>query len=133
MSLKDFFNKLFHRKAAPEQKTEQSTGSAPAAGKPQRLKKTCKNCGKTFSYDPAWDHIPNYCRDCREQFIREKEEKQRAGEPKKIRRKCRECGRFFSFPSTLEHYPRYCSNCRKQHKAAMKARFSRGKGEQAGS
>ena len=58
-----------------------------------RMKKTCKNCGKAFSVDPAWEHIPNYCRDCRQKFAREKEERQRAGMERKITRKCRNCGK----------------------------------------
>ena len=90
-----------------------------------RLTKNCRKCGKPFPYDPAWEHIPNYCRDCRKGFVQEKEEKQRAGAPRKIRRKCKACGNFFSFPNTLEHYPNYCNNCRKRHKAELKAKYPR--------
>ena len=79
-----------------------------------------------FSYDPAWEFIPNYCKDCKKKFAQEKEEKQRAGAPRKIKRKCKECGKFFTFPNTLPHYPNYCPNCRKTHQAAMKAKYSRG-------
>ena len=122
--IKGFFHK--------QEKQEPETAPAPSAqpsgtASSARLKKTCKKCGKTFSYDPAWDHIPNYCKDCRQQFAREKEEKQRAGAPRKIKRKCRECGKFFTFPSTLPHYPNYCSNCRKAHQASMKAKYNRKK------
>ena len=93
----------------------------PAQGK---QKKACKKCGKLFTYDPSWEHIPNYCKACKQEFVREKEEKQRAGEPRKIRRKCKQCGRFFTFPNTLAHYPNYCPNCRKQHQAAMKEKYT---------
>ena len=40
-------------------------------------------------YDPSWDHIPNYCKDCKKKFTAEKEEKQRTGAPRKIKRKCK--------------------------------------------
>lgn len=117
MSILDRLKNLF-RKPAPPAKPEET---APAA----KPKKTCKKCGKTFSYDPSWEFIPNYCKDCKKQFAQEKEEKQRAGAPRKIKRKCKECGKYFTFPNTLAHYPNYCPNCRKTHQAAMKARYSR--------
>ena len=119
MSLFEKLKNLF-RKPAPQKKTE------PEAEKLSvRPKKACKKCGKMFSYDPSWDFIPNYCKDCKKQFAIEKEEKQRAGAPRKIRRKCRECGKFFTFPNTIPHYPNYCPNCRKTHQAAMKAKYNR--------
>ena len=105
--------------------TEEEKKSAPAETPAQRQKKTCKNCGKMFTIDPSWEHIPNYCKDCRKKFAEEKEARQRAGAPRKIKRKCRECGQFFTFPNTLAHYPNYCSNCRKRHQAAMKEKYSR--------
>ncbi len=119
MSLFDKLKNLF-RKPAPQE------APAEPAGKPAaRPQKACKKCGKMFSYDPSWNFIPNYCKDCKKEFAREKEEKQRAGGPRKIRRKCKECGKYFMFPNTLEHYPNYCPNCRKAHQAAMKAKYSR--------
>ena len=120
MGLLEKLKGLFRRPAPPE-------APKPAAESPAdaRLKKACKRCGKMFSYDPSWDFIPNYCKDCKKQFAREKEEKQRAGAPRKIKRKCRECGRYFTFPNTLPHYPNYCPNCRKAHQAAMKAKYNR--------
>ena len=119
MGFLDKIRSLFAKGKKPAE-----TVSAPVPDeKPARQVKTCKNCGKTFSIDPSWEHIPNYCRDCRRKFAQEKEEKQRAGAPRRIRRKCKACGNFFSFPSTLEHYPSYCSNCRKAHQAAMKEKY----------
>ncbi len=119
MSLFEKLKNLF-RKPASQEKPEPEKSSV-------RPKKACKTCGKSFSYDPAWDFIPNYCKDCKKQFAIEKEEKQRAGAPRKIRRKCRECGKFFTFPNTIPHYPNYCPNCRKRHQAAQKAKYA-GKG-----
>ena len=119
MSLFEKLKNLF-RKPAPQKKTE------PEAEKLSvRPKKACKKCGKMFSYDPSWDFIPNYCKDCRKKFAEEKEARQRAGAPRRIKRKCRECGNYFTFPNTLAHYPNYCSNCRKRHQAAMKEKYSR--------
>ncbi len=123
MSFFDKIKALFQKKGPAK---ESAPEPVPAPEK-TRMKKACKNCGKMFSYDPAWDHIPNFCKDCKQKFVREKEEKQRSGAPKKIKRKCKACGQFFTFPNTLAHYPNYCGNCRKKHQAEMKARYSRKK------
>ena len=113
---------LFRKKTEPEKAPE-----APAKAGNTRLKKACKACGKIFSYDPSWDFVPNYCKECKQKFVKEKEEKQKAGAPRKIKRKCKECGNFFTFDSTLARYPSYCPNCRKRHKEAQKAKYSRKK------
>lgn len=120
MGLLDKLKSMFRGKTA-------GTAPVPETGaeKPARLKKTCKNCGKTFSYDPDWEFVPNYCKECKKKFTEEKEAKQRAGAPRKIKRKCKACGNYFTFPNTLEHYPNYCSNCRKRHQAEMKARYAK--------
>ena len=116
MSLIERIRSLFagKKKEAPQPQTPQQ---------PARIKKTCKECGKTFSVDPTWDHIPNYCKECKQKFAREKEERQRAGKPRQIKRTCKNCGKFFTFPSTLPHYPNYCNNCRKTHQKAMKEKY----------
>ena len=123
MGLFDKIKSLFSKKP----KQPEQTALVQEQAKPTRLKKACKNCGKTFSYDPSWEHIPNYCKECKQKFVKEREEKQRAGAPRKIKRTCKQCGKVFTFPNTLEHYPNYCSNCRKQHQAAMKEKYSRKK------
>jgi hypothetical protein len=120
MGFLDRIKSFFSAKKEPV-KAEPAAPTAPAG----RPRKACKKCGKLFSYDPSWDFIPNYCKDCKKQFGQEKEEKQRAGAPRKIRRKCKECGNFFSFPNTIAHYPSYCPNCRKRHQAAMKQKYTR--------
>ena len=120
MGLMEKLKALFGRKPEPEKAPE-----PPRKPEDNRQKKACKACGKMFSYDPSWEFVPNYCKDCKQKFIREKEEKQRAGAPRKIKRKCKECGNFFTFPNTLEHYPNYCPNCRRRHKEAQKAKYSR--------
>ncbi len=121
MNLIERIKSLFSRKTAAP------VPDAQPAEPPARQKKTCRECGKVFTIDPSWEHIPNYCRECKQRFVREREEKQRAGAPRKIRRTCKECGRVFTFPNTLEHYPNYCSNCRKAHQAKMKEKYQRGK------
>ena len=85
MSLFEKLKNLF-RKPAPQEKP------AEAPKTPERLQKTCKKCGKTFSYDPSLDFVPNFCRECKKRHDAEKEEKQRAGAPRKISRKCKACG-----------------------------------------
>ena len=115
----DRIKALFARKKDPEEKAPAQ--ETPGTG--TRKKKACRNCGKMFTYDTAWEFVPNYCKECKKKFAQEKEEKQRAGAPRKIRRKCRECGRFFTCPNTIAHYPKYCPNCRKKHQAAMKEKY----------
>ena len=121
MSLMEKIKNLF-RKNRPEPEKE-TAPAAPAAA--ARDKKTCKACGKTFTVDPSWEFVPNYCKECKKKFTQEKEARQRAGAPRKIKRKCKACGNYFTFPNTLEHYPNYCSNCRKKHQAQMKEKYSR--------
>ena len=124
MSFMDLIRRFFGKSTRKAPETV-PVSESPVAGSSARPQKACKNCGRLFSYDPSWEHIPNFCKECKQKFAKEKEDRQRAGEPRKIRRKCKECGKFFTFPSTLAHYPNYCSNCRKQHQAAMKAKYSR--------
>ena len=118
MSLLDKIKAIFQRKDK-----ENPVPEKPQA--PNRIKRTCKKCGKSFTVDPSWEHIPNFCKDCKQQFAKEKEKRQRSGEKRRITRKCRNCGKFFTFPSTLPHYPNYCGNCRKQRKAAMKEKYGK--------
>lgn len=92
---------------------------------PEKIRRTCKACGKAFTVDPSWNFVPNFCKECKKKLQQEKEEQQKAGKPKQIRRKCRKCGKFFEFPSTLAKYPTYCSSCRKAHRAEMKGKYSK--------
>lgn len=94
---------------------------------PEKIKKTCKKCGKTFTVDPAWGYVPTFCKDCKQQMAKEKELRQQAGELKDIRRKCKACGKFFTFPSDTARYPTYCPDCRKRNQAAKKEKYSRKK------
>ena len=120
MKLLDWIRGLFSGKKKEAEAESQPAGPAPGS----RPQKACKGCGRMFSYDPGWEHIPNYCKECRKKFIQEREEKQRAGAPRRIKRKCKACGKYFTFPNTLEHYPNYCGDCRKKHQAEMKEKYS---------
>ena len=117
--------KLFERIRALFGKKPSAPAPAPEEKKPEKEKRVCRECGKSFTINPAWDHIPNYCKECRQRFAKEKEEQQRAGAPRKIKRTCKSCGKVFTFPNTLEHYPNYCLNCRKTHQAQMKAKYGK--------
>ncbi len=121
MGLKEVLRSLAGRKA-PE-----AAPPAEPPAKAEKPKKTCKSCGKTFSYDPKAGFVPNFCKECKQRMVKEKEEKQKSGAEREIKRKCRECGKFFTFPSTTARYPSYCSNCRKRHQAEMKAKYQRKK------
>ena len=70
------------------------------------VEKPCKECGKPIFYDPSWDHIPNFCRECRQKYRNEHDI------VRIIHRKCRKCGKQFSFPDNIRHYPNYCRECR---------------------
>ena len=107
----------------PEEEPEAS--KAPEA--PAPLKKACRQCGKTFTVDPAWGFVPTFCKDCRQKMAKEKEAAQRKGPLRDIRRTCKACGKFFTFPSDTLHYPSYCPDCRKRHQSAMKEKYSRKK------
>ena len=106
---------------------EEPAGSAapePPARPPVR---TCKKCGKSFSVDPSLGYVPNFCRDCKQQLLKEKEQKQRAAAAKEVRRKCKACGKFFTFPGDAVSYPTYCPACRRGRRDAMKEKYSRRK------
>ncbi len=106
---------------------EEEPETVPQPQAPEKLKKTCKKCGKTFTVDPAWGYVPTFCKDGRQRRAKEKEMKQRAGALREIKRKCKACGKFFTFPSDTARYPSYCPDCRKRHQAAMKEKYSRKK------
>ncbi len=86
------------------------TQPTPVSNTEKMSIKPCKSCGKPISYDPSWQHIPNYCPECKAKY-RAEHEKQ-----KMVKRRCRSCGRTFTFPSTVKHYPNYCRECRSKFK-----------------
>ena len=107
----------------PEEEPE-----APRAPElPVPLKKTCKQCGKTFTVDPSWGFVPTFCKDCKQKMSNDKELAPREGPRRDIKRKCKTCGKFFTFPSDALHYPTYCPNCRKRRQTAMKEKYKRTK------
>ena len=76
-----------------------------------RIKVTCKDCGRVFTVPRNTEFPPNYCRACKERYQQRN--------PQIILRECKECGKQFAFPSTVKHYPNYCKECR------MKFRYGR--------
>ena len=84
--------------------------SVPIKEENKFLEKPCRTCGKPIFYDPSWEHIPNYCKECKRKYQDEH------SAPKIMRRKCRSCGKQFTFPSTIKHYPNYCKECRAKFK-----------------
>ena len=103
---------------------EDEPEAAPPPPVPEKLKKTCKKCGKTFTVDPAWGYVPTFCVDCKRLLKEEKETRQRAGDLREIKRQCKACGKFFTFPSDTARYPTYCPDCRKRRQAAQKEKYS---------
>ncbi len=106
---------------------EEESPEPQAPAEPQKIKKACKKCGKTFTVDPSWGYVPTFCRDCKQELAKEKETRQRAGNLRDIRRQCKACGKFFTFPSDTARYPTYCPDCRKRHQAEMKEKYTRKK------
>ena len=103
---------------------EEEAPEPQAPAEPQKIKKACKKCGKTFTVDPAWGYVPTFCKDCKQELAKEKETRQRAGNLREIKRQCKACGKFFTFPSDTARYPTYCPDCRKRHQAEMKKKYS---------
>ena len=68
---------------------------------PEFQTKPCRSCGRPISYNPEWEHIPNYCRECKKEY--------RAG---LITRTCKRCGKTFTLPESVQHWPNYCQECR---------------------
>ena len=84
--------------------------SMPIKEENKLLEKPCRTCGKPIFYDPSWEHIPNYCKECKRKYQDEH------NIPKIMKRKCRSCGKQFTFPSTIKHYPNYGKDCRAKFK-----------------
>ena len=99
----NWLKKIFSRK--PE-----SVASMPIKEEPKLLEKPCRTCGKPIFYDPSWEHIPNYCKECKRKYQDEH------NIPKIMKRKCKRCGKPFTFRSTIKHYPNYCKDCRAKFK-----------------
>ena len=84
--------------------------SMPIEIEPKLLEKPCRTCGKPIFYDPSWEHILNYCKECRRKYQDEH------NIPRIMKRKCKRRGKPFTFPSTIKHYPNYCKDCRAKFK-----------------
>ena len=105
----DFIRKMF------------SKSSESVEFEPEFQTKPCRSCGRPISYNLEWEHIPNYCRECKKEYQKDT-----------ITRTCKRCGKTFSLPSSVQHWPNYCQECRaslhlKRIKAAKNASSRRGR------
>jgi len=75
----NWLKKIFSRKT-------ESVASMPIKEEPKRLEKPCRTCGKPIFYDPSWEHIPNYCKECKRKYQDEH------SIPKIMKRKCLDYG-----------------------------------------
>lgn len=90
----DFIKKLFSGSSEPEEVTFE----------PEFQTRPCRSCGRPISYNPEWEHIPNYCRECKREY-----QEKRQG---LVTRTCRRCGKTFTLPESVQHWPNYCQECR---------------------
>ena len=102
----DFIRKMF------------SKGSESVEFEPEFQTKPCRSCGRPISYNLEWEHIPNYCRECKKEYQKDT-----------ITRTCKRCGKTFSLPSSVQHWPNYCQECRARFRTVeMITRTCRGCG-----
>ena len=79
--------------------------------------KSCGRCGAAIRYRDTWDHIPNYCKSCKEimKAEREEREKKRAAEAAKWKEKpCKQCGKPIRYNVEWSHFPNFCSECKEE-------------------
>lgn len=79
--------------------------------------KSCSRCGATIRYNDTWDHIPNYCKSCKEKMNAEREqrEKKKAAEAAKwMEKPCKRCGRTMRYNIEWSNYPNFCSECKEK-------------------
>ncbi len=74
---------------------------------PSVLTKPCKTCGKPIEYNPAWQHVPNYCPDCKAKYRAEQETKRGM-----VTITCKNCGKTVTLPEHVQHWPDLCQECR---------------------
>lgn len=72
--------------------------------------KSCKKCGAPIRYRDDWNHIPNYCKECKANFDAEKQ----AREKLKHEKPCRGCGKPIIYYDDWTHIPNYCKECREK-------------------
>lgn len=79
--------------------------------------KSCGRCGATIRYNDTWNHIPNYCKSCKEKMNAEREEreKKKAAEAAKwIEKPCKQCGKMIKYNIEWSHYPNFCPECKEK-------------------
>lgn len=79
--------------------------------------KSCGRCGTTIRYNDTWNHIPNYCKSCKEKMNAEREEreKKKAAEAAKwMEKPCKQCGRTIRYNIEWSNYPNFCPECKEK-------------------
>lgn len=79
--------------------------------------KSCGRCGTTIRYNDTWNHIPNYCKSCKEKMNAEREEreKKKAAEAAKwMEKPCKQCERTIRYNIEWSNYPNFCSECKEK-------------------
>ena len=98
--------------------------------------KSCVRCGGRIKYNDEWTHIPNYCKDCREAFERERKEKEKRRVVEKAEREekwkekpCNKCGNRIRYNIEWSHPPNVCSDCKEKLKVQREQNRSKGSDE----
>lgn len=79
--------------------------------------KSCGRCGATIRYHDTWNHIPNYCKVCKEKMNAEREEreKKRAAEAAKwMEKPCKQCGKTIRYSIEWANCPNFCPECKEK-------------------
>ena len=79
--------------------------------------KSCGRCGATIRYNDTWNHIPNYCKSCKEKMNAEREEreKKKAAEAAKwMEKPCKQCGRTIRYNIEWSNQPNFCPECKEK-------------------
>lgn len=87
--------------------------------------KSCGRCKAIIRYNDTWNHIPNYCKTCKEKMNveREEREKRKAAEAAKWKEKpCKSCGKAIRYNIDWSNIPNYCEKCKAERREKEKKR-----------
>ncbi len=84
--------------------------------------KRCKGCEAVIRYNDMWEHIPNYCKSCKEKFEYEQQQKKR----NKREKLCKGCGKTIIYYIDWNNIPNYCKECRAKFEGEKKKQDEQG-------